>query len=124
MRQWMSQVIAKMQLRTRIAGTRGGTVGVNNTAGPLSLVPGAFIAPDVGLTYTRSGVVGLGCGTTGGEYRLGGQTDIYGQIGVQAGVGLLAQPGVEFGTRPGILDDLQVRLVGGRHPAMASERQR
>ena len=44
-------------------------------------------------------------------------------LGIQRGVGLLAEPGVEFFTRPRRRDDLEVGLTAGRDPAMAAERQ-
>ena len=44
-------------------------------------------------------------------------------LGIQGGVGLLAEPGVEFFARPRRRDDLEFGLTAGRDPAMAAERQ-
>ena len=45
-------------------------------------------------------------------------------LGIQCGVGLLAEPGVEFFTRPRCRNDFQLGLITGRDPAVAAERKR
>ena len=41
-------------------------------------------------------------------------------LGIDGGVGLLVEPGVEFFTRPRPFDDLEVELIAGCDPAMAA----
>ena len=45
-------------------------------------------------------------------------------LGIQRGVSLLGEPGIEFFARPGRRHDLELGLTAGRDPAMAAERQR